>query len=323
MTWGDLEQIVDASDLSLRTHAVLRAYTKYVNPPTDKRPYPENMLVWPSMEAVVDLSRCSRDMVQRAKHELVTKGILELVGHPGRGKTPRYRVNEQKIQRDEAVLERQQQRRARREKGSQEPEPFPQKGSRSCDPFGQKGSQERDLEVILGCNASKETNFFQGVSDPDPEPTPPTEKKSAKPQSPPKAKAPTTAKTSAPEAITITPELEAWRDAEAPGLDLTRAIKKFLTYAKAHGWTNVDWEAAFCFYTLNGQDQQAAVEQQRQASATWREALRVQWQAEAAVELPGGPDAWTGVRPLGDGFYGTHVGGCGEPHQCNGPCPTA
>jgi hypothetical protein len=54
-----------------------------------------------------------------------------------------------------------------------------------------------------------------------------------------------------------------------------------------------------------------------------REAWQVERQAVQEVEPPGGADAWTDVHALGDGFYGTHVGGCGEPHQCHGPCPTA
>jgi hypothetical protein len=351
MTWGDLEQLVDASDLSLRTHAVLRAYTKHINPPTDQRPYPENMIIWPSMEAVVDLSRCSQSMVQRAKHELVTKGILELVANPGRGHTPRYRVNEQKIQRDEAVLERQQQRRERRHKGSQTGEVLPPKGSPRCEPlsskgsqerepFPDKGSQERDPEVIPGTTKldPEETNFFQGVDDPQPASMHPDTKEMAPKQSPvqPKTKTKTRAviETPAPDDIAITPALEAWRDECAPGLDLRRTIQKFLHYARAHPRiTNGDWTEAFCLYVLNGQDmqkaqdqaQRAAAEQRRQAQAAEMAACMARLQAEEdaqAAKLPGGADAWTDVRELRDGFYGTHVGGCGEPHQCNGPCPT-
>jgi hypothetical protein len=117
MTWGDLEQLIDASNLTLRTYAVLKAFSRHVNPPDEKRAYPDNMIVWPSMEALMDLSRSSQTMVQRAKHALVVNGILELAAPAGRGRTPRYRINEQKIQRDEAALERQQQRRQRRQKG--------------------------------------------------------------------------------------------------------------------------------------------------------------------------------------------------------------
>jgi len=125
-----------------------------------------------------------------------------------------------------------------------------------------------------------------------------------------------------PDDLPITPEIEAWRDAEAPGLDLPRAIKKFLLYARTKGKTNVDWTAAFCFYTMNGRDQQAALIQERQAAAAVRAAWQAERQAAAQVEPPGGADAWTDVHALGDDFYGTHVGGCGYPHQFNASCPT-
>jgi hypothetical protein len=270
MTWGDLEQIVDASDLSLRTHAVLRAYTKHINPPIEARPYPENMIVWPSMEAVVDLSRCSQAMVQRAKHELVTKGILELVGKPGRGRTPRYRVNEQKIQRDEAVLERQQQRRERWGKGSHGPEggptkgsqsceplpykgwqryePLPHKGSQRCEPFGHKGSQERDPEVIPGSKSSKEPNFFQDAADPEPTPIiPKTQKRTLEHSQTPLHDE--TAETFTSTAL-LTEKLKAWAAEWVPGLNLGWQAEKFLASPGAQGKPTAELPAGFRYWLM-------------------------------------------------------------------------
>jgi hypothetical protein len=161
---------------------------------------------------------------------------------------------------------------------------------------------------------------------PSPASTPPEKKARGWSQSPTKTKTLALIETPAPDDLAITPALEAWRDEHAPGLDLRRAIKKFLLYTRTKGTRNADWTAALCFYILNGQDQQAARYQEQQAAlAQHREASERRMQAEEdaqAAKLPGGADAWANVRELRDGFYGTHVGGCGEPHQCDGPCPT-
>jgi hypothetical protein len=67
MTWGSLEQRIDASDLSRRNRLVLKAFSVHVNPPSKRRPYPDNMLVWPGLESLMDFTRYSLDTVQAAK----------------------------------------------------------------------------------------------------------------------------------------------------------------------------------------------------------------------------------------------------------------
>ena len=109
----------------------------------------------------MDVSRYGVDTVRAAKRELLQHGILEPVEGEGpwRRHTPRYRINEQKLQRDEAAWARQTTRRARREKGraAADPEPekgreisdlFPGKGREIPQPFGEKGREIPPPEVF-------------------------------------------------------------------------------------------------------------------------------------------------------------------------------
>jgi hypothetical protein len=143
MTWPALEKIIDKSNLSLLPYAVLKAFSRHVNAPSDERPYPLNMVIWPAMETLADHARCSVYMVQRAKQALVKDGILEPVENQGpwRRHTPRYQINKEKIQQDDAALERERQRQARRHKSRHPPEAGPEKGSQICKPLPPKGSQ--------------------------------------------------------------------------------------------------------------------------------------------------------------------------------------
>jgi hypothetical protein len=121
-------------------------------------------------------------------------------------------------------------------------------------------------------------------------------------------------------------DLTVWAEDHAPGVNAPRILDLWLLDCAAKHYAFPDWlgegktRLRKAYY-----DAQEKAEQQ-QAAAARREALRAQWQAEEEAkrpaEPPGGADAWTEVRALGDGFYGTHVGGCGQPHQCNAPCPT-
>jgi hypothetical protein len=167
MTWGDLEQTIDTSDLSRRNRTVLKAFSTHVNPPTLKRPYPENCDTWPSMATLMDATRYSVDTIQRAKHELLTHGILELVapacrGPGGKGRSPRYRINAQKLQRDDAAWERQMARRARRQKGPHPTGSEPEKGPQNTDPWPEKGSAKCPPEFSRSSKTPHPSHFPGG-----------------------------------------------------------------------------------------------------------------------------------------------------------------
>src|SRR5687768_4931594 len=178
VTWGDLEQIIDASDLTRRNRTVLKAFSIHVNRPTPRRPYPENCKVWPSMETLMDATRYSLDTIQRAKRELLKNGILELVtpacrGPGGNGRTPRYYIHSQKIPPDDAVLQRQTARRERcrharqstptdSEKGRQNPDHCGEKSAQNTDPFPGKGYAKCPPEVASSSKAPEPFNYPGG-----------------------------------------------------------------------------------------------------------------------------------------------------------------
>jgi len=197
--------------------------------------------------------------------------------------------------------------------------------------YGSSASRGRILRPPFSFSSSPIENPSPIFSDPDPEPAPttPNKKKVAwdRPQTKAKPKTPPLVETPAPPDIPITPELEAWRDENAPGLDLRRAIRKFLLYAKAHPHiTNADWTAAFCFFVMHGQDQQAAQRQERQAVAEQQRAARAAaWEAfvaekiaEEEAQQAADPEAgeWADPRAV----YSYHYP-CGTHHQRHAPCP--
>jgi hypothetical protein len=147
MTCPDLERRIDESDLSSRNRLVLHAYTRHVNPPTAKRPASDHLIVWPSMEELMDVTAYSLDTIGHAKRELLDKSILEPV--PGEGSwhrhIPRYRINPEKIQRNEAAIERRSARRQRRRSPPRPTTPPDEKGRETPHPF----SEESFARVIM------------------------------------------------------------------------------------------------------------------------------------------------------------------------------
>jgi hypothetical protein len=140
-------------------------------------------------------------------------------------------------------------------------------------------------------------------------------------QSRPRTQIPAPIQTPAPEELSITDDLQAWWDAKFPGLDLPRAIEQFLLYARAKGYTNVDWNAAFRFYVLNGDNLQARRSGQRPGVMADRIVTGLRHQPRLEVSstpepLPDGEQAWRRMGP----HHGWH-NECQTIHQFLGSCP--
>jgi hypothetical protein len=173
---------------------------------------------------------------------------------------------------------------------------------------------------------TKEPKLFLPDPEPPPDPAPTPEKNVSGSQSRGKGGTPPPVETPPPLDIPITPELEAWRDAYAPGLDLPRAIRKFLHYARAKGIRNADWTAAFCFYTLNGQDRLTAQARERQAAQAQRRQVDEARLAAFMAEQIAAEDAQRAADPAAaewadpKAVYSYHYP-CGTHHQRHGACP--
>jgi hypothetical protein len=244
MTWGDLERRIDTSDLSRRNRTVLKAFSVHVNRPTKARPYPINMLTWPGMETLMDLTHYSRDTIQAAKRELVQDGILEPVApacraQGGRGRAPRYRINEQKIQRDEVAWERQQQRRTLRQTGTHPVDPKPEKGRENTDSFAEKGRENADPFPEKGY-AKCPPEFSSSTKDPEGFNFSREADRHTKKPVVAHTDDETPTKTMAPATLTFSDDVAQWAADTVPGLNLSWQRDKFLAYARAHKTRDAD-----------------------------------------------------------------------------------
>jgi hypothetical protein len=303
MTWADLETIIDTSDLSQRNYTVLKAFSRHVNPPIPKRPYPNNLIVWPGMDTLMERAHCSLETVQAAKQALGKAGILELVAPAGRGRPPRYRINEQKIPRNDAAWERHIQRQERHQKGrgavDPEPEkgrqmshPFWEKGREVPHPFGEKGRQMTPPEVSRKMKNPEGFNFSREADEPIKQPMiAHAEDK--------------TSETLAPSTLPLPDDFAEWASATVPGLSIPWQRDKFLTYARAHKTRNADWVEAFKLWCMNAYERW--LERQAADRPTSGDA------PTSATEAPDAPP-----RRVTCSFSGCNEPPCGHGQACRG-----